>query len=178
MSKDLNYYLSLNYTIELVPISPQLGGGFMARLPELGRFSIVGDGDTPQEALAHLEESKRERFEDYLSRDLKIPEPLGEEEYSGKFLVRIPRSLHRELSRRAKDEDVSLNSYVTYLLGKTNGQELMSSAVTKCIDDIKTEMTHLNEKVSKLNYNISKTPPLAIWGYSAVGVDDGYAEAA
>ena len=40
------------------------------------------------------------------------------EEYSGRFVLRIPRSLHRELKEAADREGVSLNQYVLYKLAK------------------------------------------------------------
>ncbi|NLB61234.1 MAG: toxin-antitoxin system HicB family antitoxin [Clostridiales bacterium] len=42
----------------------------------------------------------------------------GIEAYSGKFLVRMPRSLHKELSENAKLEGVSLNQYAIYKLSR------------------------------------------------------------
>ena len=40
------------------------------------------------------------------------------EEYSGKLVLRIPRSLHRELKKAAEVEGVSLNQYMLYKLAK------------------------------------------------------------
>lgn len=40
------------------------------------------------------------------------------EEYSGKLVIRIPRSLHRDLKRAAEIEGVSLNQYMLYKLAK------------------------------------------------------------
>ena len=40
------------------------------------------------------------------------------EEYSGKLVIRIPRSLHKELKEAAKHEGVSLNQYMLYKLSK------------------------------------------------------------
>lgn len=40
------------------------------------------------------------------------------EEYSGKMVLRIPRSLHRELKKAAEVEGVSLNQYMLYKLAK------------------------------------------------------------
>ena len=45
-----------------------------------------------------------------------IPEPRQGESYSGKFLVRLPRSLHRRLAEAANDEGVSLNQYINVAL--------------------------------------------------------------
>jgi hypothetical protein len=40
---------------------------------------------------------------------------------SGRFVVRIPRGLHAELARQARDEGVSLNQYVATLLAGAAG---------------------------------------------------------
>lgn len=40
------------------------------------------------------------------------------EGYSGKLVVRIPKSLHRNLRRRANAEGVSLNQYILYKLSQ------------------------------------------------------------
>lgn len=48
-------------------------------------------------------------WEDY-KRDL--------EEYSGKLVLRIPRSLHKSLKERAAIEGVSLNQYMLYKLSR------------------------------------------------------------
>lgn len=40
------------------------------------------------------------------------------EEYSGKLVLRIPRSLHKQLKEAAQVEGVSLNQYMLYKLAK------------------------------------------------------------
>ena len=50
-----------------------------------------------------------------------IPEPSFQE-YSGKFNVRIPKSLHRALADAAAQDGVSLNQYVVMLLSSGNAQ--------------------------------------------------------
>ena len=117
MDKDLDYYMSLPYVIEVVAISDSLGGGFTARLPGMGRFAITGDGETTEEAIKNLESAKRDRFEYYLKNGIKIPEPKGEkEDFSGRFVIRMPKVLHRQLVSVAKQNGVSLNQFVNYLL--------------------------------------------------------------
>ena len=50
---------------------------------------------------------------DWLEEELKaehsIPEPLGDREFSGKLVLRLPASLHRRAALRASREGVSLN---------------------------------------------------------------------
>ncbi|WP_042226876.1 toxin-antitoxin system HicB family antitoxin, partial [Paenibacillus popilliae] len=38
--------------------------------------------------------------------------------YSGKFNVRIPKTLHRQLAEQSEREGVSLNQYVLYKLSR------------------------------------------------------------
>lgn len=40
------------------------------------------------------------------------------EEYSGKLVLRIPKSLHKELKEQAEIEGVSLNQYMLYKLAR------------------------------------------------------------
>ncbi|MCG2774755.1 MAG: PAS domain S-box protein [Desulfobacterales bacterium] len=118
MKKDINYYMDLPYTIEVVPIPNSQGGGFIARLPEFGRLAITGDGESREEAIANLLAAQKERLSDYLRKGIKIPEPVQEEEYSGKFLLRTPAKLHMILSKQAQAEGISLNQYVKSTLEK------------------------------------------------------------
>ncbi len=49
----------------------------------------------------------------------QVVQPI--EAYSGKFLVRVPRSLHARLARRAAQEGVSLNQFLTGVLASEVG---------------------------------------------------------
>ncbi|MDI6766121.1 MAG: toxin-antitoxin system HicB family antitoxin [Bacteroidota bacterium] len=152
MKKDLNYYMNLNYPIEVVKIPKDEGGGFAATIPQLGRNAFVGDGETIDEAIKNLEQIKLELFEDYLKKGIPIPEPKQEddEEYSGRFVMRIPKELHRYLAKRATDNDISLNQYVQYLL--------TSSAVTdgfeKVMEGCVGRFNQLIEEMRSIEYKI------------------------
>lgn len=67
-----------------------------------------------------IEDAKRGWIEVALEGGVEIPEPGQEtdEEYSGRILVRTPKSLHRDLIERAKKEGVSLNQFINYQLSK------------------------------------------------------------
>ena len=117
MKNGLEYYMKLPYVIELKPIPTDQGGGVIASIPQLGRYALCADGETVEEALLNLEEIKKERFSDYLNSGIIIPGPdREEEEYSGKFVVRLPKYLHRELALTAKLNDVSLNQFIVSVL--------------------------------------------------------------
>lgn len=119
MKKSLEYYLSLDYPVEIRRIDDSLGGGYVASIPSLGSQAFVGDGETPQEAYENLQAAKKEIFEDYLKEGIPIPEPIHESEYegySGKLVVRMPRELHARLAHAAKRNDTSLNQFIVYAL--------------------------------------------------------------
>ena len=51
-----------------------------------------------------------------LENNLPIPIPEDAEDYSGKFVVRIPKTLHKRLAVEANKEGISLNQLVLYKL--------------------------------------------------------------
>ena len=54
-----------------------------------------------------------EVVEDMRNTDEDIPEPLSLKKYSGKFMVRIPPAVHRDLSILASENNISLNRLVS-----------------------------------------------------------------
>ncbi len=126
MTPDLEYYMKLEYPCEITPLPPELGPGYEACIPQLGRYAFVGTGKTVEEALKNLEIRKRKLFEKYLDEGITIPEPKLEkaQTYSGKFALRMPVELHKELAEGAKASRMSLNSYLIYLLTKYHGREI------------------------------------------------------
>jgi len=82
----------------------------------------MSQGDTPQEAIEMIHDTMRGWIEVSLEDGDPIPEPRPEESYSGKFVVRVPRSLHRELVERAEQEGVSLNQYINVALARCVGR--------------------------------------------------------
>jgi len=119
MENNLEYYMNIKYKIEIVPIPDEDGGGYFARIPQLGKDAFVGDGETIKEALNNLERIKKVYFEDYLERGINIPEPIIEnnvEDCSGKLMLRIPKNLHFKLINNAKRNNSSLNQHLNYLI--------------------------------------------------------------
>jgi predicted RNase H-like HicB family nuclease len=91
--------------------------GYIALATDLPGCSAFGE--TQQEALTELQDAIVAWAEAARAAGNPIPEPsqpAAENHYSGKILVRMPRSLHAELARAAKAEDASLNQYIVVLL--------------------------------------------------------------
>ncbi len=70
------------------------------------------EGDTQAEAITMLDDAMTEWLTAKLEDGDPIPEPIAPENFPGKFIVRMKKSLHRDLARRAEREGVSLNQYV------------------------------------------------------------------
>ena len=118
--RDFDYYLSLPYKIEIRPSSE---GGFGVSIPDLP--GCISQGETVEEAMAMIADAKAAWIEIALEDGVDIPEPTpAEDAFSGKFNLRIPRSLHRDLARKADEEKVSLNTLAIYLLSTCMGKKL------------------------------------------------------
>jgi predicted RNase H-like HicB family nuclease len=105
----LAYYLALEYPYTVKPDD----GSYFIEFPDLpGCMTQVED---PAEIAALAEEIRTLWIEGEYEDGATIPEPVTKE-YSGKFVLRVPKSLHRDLAERAEREGCSLNAYVTYRL--------------------------------------------------------------
>jgi predicted HicB family RNase H-like nuclease len=64
---------------------------------------------TPEGALKGVRNLVSEVVEDMKKTGEPIPEPIASRSYSGKFMVRVPPHIHRELALEAAEAGVSLN---------------------------------------------------------------------
>jgi antitoxin HicB len=115
----LEYYLGLSYPIQ---IYPEMNGGYTVTIKDLP--GCISQGETKEEALSMIEDARIGWLEVAYAHNDPIPEPQLEPEYSGKLLLRMPKSLHQRLAERASREGVSLNQYVNVLLGEANALHL------------------------------------------------------
>ena len=93
--------------------------GWVARVVEWS--GCIGSGDTATEALGDLEEAMSVWAASCLVDGVPVPEPIREDACSGKLVLRIPRSLHRDAARLAEREHVSLNQYISNALARVVG---------------------------------------------------------
>lgn len=108
----------LEYAAIIRPLSQEEGGGYLAEFPDLP--GCYGDGETPEEALKEAEEALASWIQ--TAHEFGDPIPKPKEKYSGQWRLRVPKSLHAELSYRAKSENVSLNTLVTTILSEYVGR--------------------------------------------------------
>jgi antitoxin HicB len=114
--KDITYYLELPYNI-IIRKDPY--GDYFAKVEELE--GCMTQGETYEDAFKNIREAMELWLEDALEDNAEIPEPVpDEEEFSGKFVMRLPKTLHRKFARNASKENVSLNQYAVFLLSERN----------------------------------------------------------
>lgn len=121
--KDLEFYMSQNYRMVVYPLSEDDGGGWMAEIPELN--GCASDGETYEKALFNLQEAKEAWLTVAIKRGQSISLPTADSEknqFSGKFTLRIPKTLHRNISMEADEEGVSLNSYLLSIISERHGR--------------------------------------------------------
>ena len=75
-------------------------------------------GETIEDVIRNAEDAKREWISAAIEDGIDIAEPVNLDEYSGQFKLRIPKSLHRKLAERSREEGVSMNQYCVYLLSQ------------------------------------------------------------
>jgi antitoxin HicB len=128
IEKQLTEHMKLPYTVVL---RPDEDGDVMARVQELE--GCVAHGANEAEALTNLATVKRLWLTAALNSGKQIPLPQREDDDlpSGKWVQRVPRSLHKRLVEVAKIEGVSLNSLVQTYLGMAVGQHTSNCVEVK-----------------------------------------------
>lgn len=122
--RTLDEYIALPYKMEIV--EDKEDGGFVVSFPDLP--GCITCGDTIEQALSNAEDAKRSWLDAALEEGYAIKDPQGQEEYSGQFKLRMPRSLHKALSEHSKQEGISMNQYCVYLLSRNDA---INTATTK-----------------------------------------------
>lgn len=126
--KSLEEYLALEYTFTVVA-DPD--GGYVIIFPDLpGCLTQV---DSLDEIPHMVDDVRRLWIETAYEHDFDVPLPSYPEEYSGKFNVRLPRSLHRQLVESAERDGVSLNQYVTMLLSRGDAQHRIEQQIEELV---------------------------------------------
>lgn len=104
-----------DYAFEIAPLSAEDGGGFLITFPDLP--GCMADGETPDEAIREGRDAFAAWMKAQAEAGREIPAPRAGRE-SGKFVARVPRSLHARLVARARAEGVSMNTLVVSLLSE------------------------------------------------------------
>jgi antitoxin HicB len=132
MELEVQHYITLPYTRELVR---EDDGTWFARVLEFPGCMTVGE--TQQEALEMLDDAMAAWVRARLEDREKIPAPSTTDDFSGRFVVRVTKSLHRDLVRAAERNSVSLNQFVATTLAQATGFEMVSGATDPTVSYLK-----------------------------------------
>ena len=126
----VDYYMSLPYTINII----KEDGRYFAEVSELS--GCMTEGESVEEVWDLIREAMRGWFEVAIEKNIEIPLPESMKEYSGKFVVRLPKYLHRKLSQLAEKEGVSLNQLVVSLLSEKVGMKEVENKILNKFDEL------------------------------------------
>lgn len=113
---ELKDYMNLPYTKIIQKINDESGEYYYGKILELD--GCQSTGETIEELNANLDEAMEGYLEVKLENNLPIPIPHNPNNYSGKFVIRIPKTLHQKLAIEANKEGISLNQLALYKLAQ------------------------------------------------------------
>jgi antitoxin HicB len=116
---------NINYPFEIRPLSEEKGGGYYIIFPDLP--GCASDGETVEDAIMNGIDALHSWIETAKEFNDPIPVPCSSQA-SGRFVQRLPKSLHARLAERAKQEGVSMNSLVTAILAESFGKREITYA--------------------------------------------------
>jgi len=91
-------------------------GQYVGLCAEFSSLSWLAN--SPEAALKGIRRLVAEIVNDMESSGEAVPEPIACRQYSGKFMVRVPPEVHRNLAIRAAESGTSLNRIVSSKLSK------------------------------------------------------------
>jgi antitoxin HicB len=119
-----------DYPFEVRPLSSEEGGGYLISFLDFAE--CVSDGETVADAIANGHDALKATVAALRAKKLPVPAPNSGGVASGKFVARVPKTVHAQLATRARAEGVSLNALVlTFIaqgLGGARGKARAKSA--------------------------------------------------
>jgi predicted RNase H-like HicB family nuclease len=135
-SAEVKKLLAQTYSRVLIPSGQGL---FVAEILEFPGCSA--QGETPAEAYTKLERAAELWLSDWLNEGKAAPRPLTNSETSGRFALRLPKSLYVRASKAAAFEHVSLNQYIANAVAERVG----TSTALRSVDGLFDELRKLSE---------------------------------
>jgi antitoxin HicB len=113
------------YPFEVRPLSAEEGGGYLVSFPDF--CECISDGETIEAALENGRDALKATIAALKAKKLPVPAPNGGSVASGKFVARVPKTVHAQLTTRARAEGVSLNTLVLTFIAQGLGAPAASS---------------------------------------------------
>jgi antitoxin HicB len=108
-----------DYPFEVRPLSEEDGGGYLVAFPDFAE--CISDGETIEEAIENGRDALKATVAALKAKKLPVPAPNSGGVASGKFVARVPKTVHAQLATRAKAEGVSLNTLVLTFIAQGLG---------------------------------------------------------
>jgi antitoxin HicB len=118
----------LKYPFEIRSLSKEEGGGYLISFPDLP--GCISDGETIEAAIKNGIDAMNSWISTSKEFNDPIPEPSSSQA-SGRFVQRLPKSLHVRLAERAKQEGVSMNALVTAIIAESIGKREVQKSAAK-----------------------------------------------
>lgn len=113
------------YSHVISPLPKEDGGGFLITFPDLP--GCMSDGATETEAIANGKDAFKSWVSARKDAGKEIPAPFYRPDtlpdVSGRFVTRLPKSVHAKLAERARAEGVSLNTLVLAFVAEGLGRK-------------------------------------------------------
>ena len=132
-------YLKKPYTRQLVPEDDGSYRGEILEFP-----GCYAEGDTAAEALASLEAAAESWLEAAIEMRASIHPPMEEYEFSGKLVLRLPKSLHRKAAMAAHRDGVSLNQFIVASVAEHSGVRANPAPPSRNVYVIRAEIQTAN----------------------------------
>jgi len=111
----------VEYPFEIRPLNQEEGGGFLISYPDFAE--CISDGETVEEAFKNGQDALKATIAALEANDLPVPAANSGGVASGKFVARIPKTIHAQLTTRARIEGVSLNTLVVTFIAQGLGRK-------------------------------------------------------
>lgn len=105
------------YPFTIRHLMQEEGGGYLIEFPDLP--GCMSDGETIEEAIQNGKDAVEAWMDAAKAMKRDIPKPGELENQSGKWVQRVPKSIHYRLVEKAKEEGVSLNTLVIAMLAQS-----------------------------------------------------------
>lgn len=149
----LDEYLAREYPFHVIA---SRDGGYVIVYPDLP--GCITQADTVEELPELAEEARRLWIEAEYEDGRDIPSPSYPEEHSGKFVVRLPKSLHRRLAEEAEQQGVSLNQHVVDLLSRGDAHSRVGRGIADLEERLASRLEMISEQVDRLRFPVTHTP--------------------
>ncbi len=108
-----------DYPFEVRPLSAEEGGGYLISFPDFAE--CISDGESIDEAIENGLDALKATIAALKSKKLPVSAPNSGGVASGKFVARVPKTVHAQLAMRARAEGVSLNALVLTFIAQGLG---------------------------------------------------------